>query len=555
MSEKELHIYTRVSTRAQEIEGTSLSTQKKLGEQVAAKLKLNPVIHNEGAKSSNHEEIDKRPLLQRLLLGIEEGTVQHLYAYNIDRLSRKDIVQSQIRYQLSKNNVLFYSGNDSNPTDLNNPQDKLFFQIHSAISEYDNSVRTARSRLGKIEQVKKGQWHGGPPPLGYSVSEKRLIVNDNEAKWVKTIYEMYAEGETVQDIRRHLFKKNVKTRRGKTAFSGRSIELILHNNTHYQGYYVIEMEGEDPIRVPCPKIVNRPLVKKVQKQYEKRRYKKDGTQRAKNPTQKTETLLREVMRCGHCSGRFGSNVRPDKFIAHYHCVSSQRKYRDIETNELKCDSPRNSIKIAETDKAVVDAIVDVLQKSNLFKEEVKRAVLGKKRSLQVNVDHQAKLQRQIKKVRKEIEQVEEQISALNVEKLIGVKSSKAVKEIISGVEQYRTDQEDKLAQLEQDLERTKGETLWVDWLKEFGDRLDSVIDGNTPLADKKRFVEGVVDHITVSFLDKQTASLDITLNYPYIGDRLVYVDPKNRRKGYEVRGGDRNLALEFAASYGNKGKK
>ena len=78
MSEKELHIYTRVSTRAQEIDGTSLDTQKALGEKVAKRLKLKPVLMNEGGKSSNHEEIDKRPVLQKLLLGIEEGTVRHL---------------------------------------------------------------------------------------------------------------------------------------------------------------------------------------------------------------------------------------------------------------------------------------------------------------------------------------------------------------------------------------------------------------------------------------------------------------------------------------------
>ena len=84
-------------------------------------LKLKPVLMNEGGKSSNHEEIDKRPVLQKLLLGIEEGTIRHLYAYNIDRLSRNDIVQFQIRTQMSKNEVLFYSGSDTSPIDLNNP--------------------------------------------------------------------------------------------------------------------------------------------------------------------------------------------------------------------------------------------------------------------------------------------------------------------------------------------------------------------------------------------------------------------------------------------------
>jgi site-specific DNA recombinase len=554
MSGKELHIYTRVSTRAQEKDGTSLDTQRKLGTEVAKKLKLKPVLMNEGGKSSNHEEIDKRPVLQKLLLGIEEGTVKHLYSYNIDRLSRKDIVQSQIRYQLSKHQVMFYSGNDTSPTDLNNPQDKLFFQIHSAISEYDNSVRTARSRLGKAEQVKKGQWHGGPPPFGYKIENKLLAVEVKEAEWVREIYQLYSTGESIQSIRKHLFQNNVMTRRGNSSFSSKSLENILHSNTHYQGFYIVEMEGEEPIRVTCPSIVDRPLVKKVQKQLEKRAYTRGGN-RTKQPRTKHETLLREVMMCGHCDGRYGSTVRPDKHIQNYYCISHLRRHRDIENDLPKCDAPRNSIKIDETDMAVVKAISEVLNESSLFKEEVKQSVLGKKRSLEMNKDLQTKIQKQMKQTKKELSQINEQIKNLNVENLIGLNNTKDITDIIKRLEQYRTDQEDKLNSLENDLDRARGESRWVDWVQEFGERLKAVGEESTPIEERKRFIEGVVDSITVTFPEKQTASLEIRLNYPYVGDSLVYVDPRNRRKGYKIKEGRKDLRLTYEPSVGNRGKK
>jgi len=553
MSEKELHIYTRVSTRAQEKDGTSLDTQKALGEKVAKRLKLKPVLMNEGGKSSNHEEIDKRPVLTKLLLGIEEGTVRHLYAYNIDRLSRKDNIQSHIRYQLSKNSVLFYSGNDTNPTDLNNPNDKLFFQIHSAISEYDNSVRTARSRLGKIEQVKKGLWHGGPPPYGYTIADKKLVIDDGEAEWIRVIYQMYAGGESVQSIRQHLFQNNVMTRRGNASFSSRAIELILHNNTHYQGFYIVELEGEDPIRVSCPSIVDRPLVKKVQQQQKKRAY-TNGGQRTKESRTKRTTLLRELLICGHCDGRYGATVRPDKHIQNYYCLHHSRRHQDIETNELKCDAPRNSVKIDETDTAVLEAIVGVLNGSSLFKEEVKQTVLGKKRTHEMTQDLQERLKKQIKQTQKELGQVDEQIKNLNVENLIGLKS-KDFKEIINRVEQYRTEVETKLSQQESDLDRARGESSWVDWVQQFGNRLSDVMNEKTPIEERKRFIEGVVDTITVNYPEKQRASLDIKLNYPYVGDKMVYKDPKNRRKGYRIKDGKNHVGVEFLPTQGNRGKK
>ena len=554
MSGKELHIYTRVSTRAQEQEGTSLDTQKRLGTEVAKKLKLKPVIHNEGGKSSDHEEVDKRPVLQKLLLGIEEGDIKHLYSYNFDRLSRKDEVQFQIRHQCRKNNVLLYSGKDTNPTDLNNPQDKLFFQIHAAISEYDNSIRTARSRLGKTEQVKKGQWHGGPPPFGYTTSEKRLVVVEEESEWVKFIYQSYADGESVQSIRKELFRNNVMTRRGKATFSSRSIENILHRNTHYQGYYIVEMEGEEPIRVPCPRIVDRPLVKAVEKQLKKRSYKQGG-HRTKESRTKHTTLLREVLFCGHCDGRYGATIRPDKHIQNYYCLHHQRNHNDITGKKTKCDAPRNSIKIDETDSSVMEAIVGVLSESSLFKEEAKQQVLGKKRTHELNQDLQASLQKAIKETRKELDLVDEQIQNLNVENLVGLKSSKDIKSVIKKVEDYRTDLETKLQEQEQNYQRARGESVWVDWVEEFGQRLTEILEEKTPLEDRKRFVEGVVERISISYMDKHTVMADIELNYPYVGATLIYKDPKNRRKGYRVKEGKRHLGIEYEVSYGNRGKK
>jgi hypothetical protein len=106
-----------------------------------------------------------------------------------------------------------------------------------------------------------------------------------------------------------------------------------------------------------------------------------------------------------------------------------------------------------------------------------------------------------------------------------------------------------------DRARMLPESAWVNWLGQFGNRLTTVLDGTTPIEDKKKFIEGIVDRIEVSFLDKQTASLEITLNYPYVGDKLVYIDPKNRRKGYKIRDGIRDLGIRFPVSTGHTGKK
>ena len=57
------------------------------------------------------------------------------------------------------------------------------------------SARSPAERIrDKIAASKrKGMWMGGNMPLGYDVENRKLIVNKEEAKTVKLIYQRYLE--------------------------------------------------------------------------------------------------------------------------------------------------------------------------------------------------------------------------------------------------------------------------------------------------------------------------------------------------------------------------
>ena len=101
-----LHIYTRVSTKVQDDEGTSLATQKELGIRKSKDLGMKHKVWNEGAASSHHEDLMNRPVLVQLLQEIEQGNIKHLFVFNNDRLSRNVQTQFVVKSQLMKNNVL-----------------------------------------------------------------------------------------------------------------------------------------------------------------------------------------------------------------------------------------------------------------------------------------------------------------------------------------------------------------------------------------------------------------------------------------------------------------
>ena len=92
-----LHIYLRVSSETQMTDGFGIENQRDLGLSISKSKDMTPIIHNEGSQSSHLDTIDHRPILRNLLLKIEEGEVKNLWVYQMDRLSRNDVVSFQIK--------------------------------------------------------------------------------------------------------------------------------------------------------------------------------------------------------------------------------------------------------------------------------------------------------------------------------------------------------------------------------------------------------------------------------------------------------------------------
>jgi DNA invertase Pin-like site-specific DNA recombinase len=121
---KILHIYTRVSTAVQADEGMSLEFQAETGMRRAKELGFEHILWNEGGKSSNHEEIDKRPKLSLVYNKIVSGEIKHLFVYDQTRLSRQDSVSSAFRVACSRNGVTLYTKDST--YELANPSDQFF---------------------------------------------------------------------------------------------------------------------------------------------------------------------------------------------------------------------------------------------------------------------------------------------------------------------------------------------------------------------------------------------------------------------------------------------
>ncbi|MGV0960257.1 MAG: recombinase family protein [Limnohabitans sp.] len=354
-----LHIYTRVSSTAQQEEGTSLENQKQLGIKKAGELGFDFRLWNEGGQSSFFDDLKNRPVLVSLLTLIESGAVKHLFVYNADRLSRNQQTWAVIRYKLLAHGVTLHTV--SGQMKLKNPVDDLMLGILSEISQYDNRIRSERSRMGKFQKIQQGNWKGGPPPFGYRLVNKQLMTDPFESEWIQKMFDWYCHGVAVKEIQSRLSRHGVITRRGNQQWSLGSIQLILRNPV-YAGYfdYTDKMLGET-VRIQTPPIIDPHLFQIAQDKRQATREHKIHV----NPG-KHFYLLRGVLVCGHCGTPMGGRTYKAGHQRVYYCVHKERMWKTRDDDHPKwkrgtgCSMVR-SINIEKTDQLVWDMIKSTLE--------------------------------------------------------------------------------------------------------------------------------------------------------------------------------------------------
>ncbi len=533
--DRTLHIYTRVSTVAQADQGTSLTTQHQLGVKRAKALKFEPKHWNEGGKSSHHEDINGRPVLLTLYEAIKRGEVKHLWVYDQSRLSRNDQVASIFRYECNKQGVTLYTKDGQ--FDLSNPQDKFLKLILDGIGEFENSVRAEKTRLGKVNRARQGFWYGGPPPFGYQIIEKKLVLNKAESVWVKKIFTLTQKGETTLGIKKLLDSNGVLPRRKKGTWSIGSVQSLI-KNTHYKGeYHYHDKKSDEKIVLSCPAIVDETTWKAVQ-QLKTR----DTSRVSQQNRTKQFYLLRDIMVCGHCGRHMSARRKVSKNEQLYYCPNKERDWVNNGGSATPwkrgegCGMTR-SLNIPETDQLVWDAVIEAHRNSSLLKEEVKWKILEESGApLSRNETDLKALERQLKQIQKSLHLAKESQASL----LVG-KSSGAIKaDIYAMALQQSNDEihnlEVKLANIQLQLRGENESKKWVSWLKIFGKSLDE--KKLLPDEQKKLYLMGLVEQIKVRYdLKKNEHELTLQFRLPIIGDGLIWTNPDNIKDGYKIKRG------------------
>jgi DNA invertase Pin-like site-specific DNA recombinase len=173
----------------------------------------------------------ERPGLKRLLADVDDGLVDVVVVYKIDRLSRSLMDFSKLVEVFDRNGVTFVSVTQSFNTTTS--MGRLTLNILLSFAQFEREVTAERIRDKVKASRMKGMWMGGVPPFGYRVENRKLLVDDDNAAHVRWIFSRFLEIGSCTVLTREVAKRSMRTPRGNQVDKKYLYRLL--NNRAYIG--------------------------------------------------------------------------------------------------------------------------------------------------------------------------------------------------------------------------------------------------------------------------------------------------------------------------------
>jgi site-specific DNA recombinase len=203
-------VYTRKSSEeGLEQDFNSLHAQREACEafiksQTGEGWRLVKTAYDDGGLSGGNME---RPALKLLLDHIEQGLIDVVVVYKVDRLTRSLADFAKMVEVFDANGISFVAVTQQFNTTTS--MGRLTLNVLLSFAQFEREVTGERIRDKIAASKRKGMWMGGCPPLGYDVVDRRLVVNPKEAEVVKLIYETYLQLGSVRHLKEHLESQGI----------------------------------------------------------------------------------------------------------------------------------------------------------------------------------------------------------------------------------------------------------------------------------------------------------------------------------------------------------
>lgn len=504
-------IYARVSTDEQ-AENFSIPAQLELLRSYCHSMGY--VIFDEYVDAGYSGTTQNRPDLQRLLNDAEEGKIQVILVYRIDRFFRsvKDLLL--IVDHLDGLGVSFRSVTE--PFDTTNPIGKFMLSLLGSIAQLERDTFIERSRMGKMRRAEEGYVVLTHPPFGYDYiipgrktgengirrnkgERGYLIINDEEAETVVLIFKEYIKPDSsTYSVAELLTKLGKKTKRGGK-WTGERVYAIL-TDTCYIGEWLYK-----DVKVQIPHIISRETFDIAHILLKDRRnmmYRETSRQ----------YLLRGLLRCDSCGSHMGGTTEvmrhkkngkkygdPYGEVQYYRCHKNIMALRKNEPDD-HCDAPW--IRGEELERQVLSYLADTLSNS----EKLQKAIDSHKSTFNVK---RAEIEKKLKEIDNKIVKLSSEKERILKAYREGIIEIKDLKKEIDFIKNKQTALEQGLNEMRLKLNLENDKTNNIKSLTEKYKNMDLNKILNAPFNEKRELLMKLVSNIWVK--NKENGSIEINI--------------------------------------------
>ena len=224
---RKVAIYARVSTEHEE-QLSALGYQVQYYDEILKKhpeWELYDRYIDEGITGTS---IRKRKNFLRMLEDANNGCFDLIITREVSRFARNTVDTLQETRKLKKIGVEVYFTEDNIWT-FNDEDGELKLTIMATLAQNESKKTSQRVKAGQRISFLNGVFYGTGNILGYDKVGSDMIINEEQAKTVRKIYDLFLNGQGSNEIKAYLELNEHLTATGLKKWSASSIVRILRN--------------------------------------------------------------------------------------------------------------------------------------------------------------------------------------------------------------------------------------------------------------------------------------------------------------------------------------
>ena len=171
---------------------------------------------------------EKRPEFMRMIADAKKHKFDMIITREVSRFARNTVDTLQYTRMLRENGVEVFFINDNIKTF--DGDGELRLTIMATLAQDESRKTSIRVKSGQQTSMNNGVVYGNGNILGYDRVGKEMVINPEQARTVRLIFDMYLDGHGLCRIKDELERRGCRTSQGKEKWHARVISNVLHNS-------------------------------------------------------------------------------------------------------------------------------------------------------------------------------------------------------------------------------------------------------------------------------------------------------------------------------------